>query len=168
MRSVNKVILVGNIGGDLNFYSTKPGTIVASASLATTETYKNINKIGTDGKPEIVSKTEWHRLIFFSKLAEVAGSILKKGSKVYIEGSLKTRTWIDKENKTRQSTEIIVLNIIALDHRKTEDSSKSENFIYSKQENYKNPQDTLKTQVSSDTYQAREQDFTFEEEDIPF
>ncbi|MEQ1883131.1 MAG: single-stranded DNA-binding protein, partial [Burkholderiales bacterium] len=89
MASVNKVILVGNLGKDPEVRYLPSGDAVANISIATTETWK-------DKAGEKQEKTEWHRVSMFSKLAEIAGEYLKKGSQVYIEGRLETRKWTDK------------------------------------------------------------------------
>lgn len=109
-RSVNKVILVGNLGRDPELRYTPNGTPVANFSIATSERFK-----GQDG--EWKDQTEWHNIVCWRRLAEVAGEYLKKGSKVYIEGKLKTRNWDDKDGKKNYRTEIFVDNMIMLDSR---------------------------------------------------
>ena len=99
MASVNKVILIGNVGRDPEVRYTKAGDAVANLDLATTDTWKDKN----GDKQE---KTEWHRVSFFGRQAEVAGEYLKKGSQVYVEGSLTTRKWTDKDGNERYTTEI--------------------------------------------------------------
>ena len=99
MASVNKVILIGNLGKDPEVRYLPSGDAVANISIATTETWK-------DKAGEKQEKTEWHRVSMFSKLAEIAGEYLKKGSQVYIEGRLETRKWTDKEGHERYTTEI--------------------------------------------------------------
>jgi single-strand DNA-binding protein len=100
MASVNKVILVGNLGRDPETRYTTGGDPITNVSIATTDTWKDKNG-------EKQEKTEWHRVAFFGKLAEIAGEYLKKGSQVYIEGQLRTRKYQDKETgKDRYSTEI--------------------------------------------------------------
>jgi len=99
MASVNKVILIGNLGKDPEVRYLPSGDAVANISIATTETWK-------DKGGEKQEKTEWHRVSMFSKLAEIAGEYLKKGSQVYIEGRLETRKWTDKEGHERYTTEI--------------------------------------------------------------
>ena len=100
MASVNKVILVGNLGRDPEVRYLPDGGAVTNVSVATTDKWK-------DKSGEAQERTEWHRIAFFGKLAEIAGEYLKKGSQVYIEGSLRTRKWQDKEGKERYTTEII-------------------------------------------------------------
>ena len=107
MAGVNKVILVGNLGKDPQVNYLDNGIAVANFSLATTESYKN--KEG-----EKVSQTEWHNIVLWRGLAEVAEKYLKKGSSVYIEGKIKTRKWEDKEGVTRYSTEVLADNMTML------------------------------------------------------
>jgi single-strand DNA-binding protein len=99
MASVNKVILVGNLGRDPEVRYLPSGDAVANVTLATTETWK-------DKSGEKQEQTEWHRVAMFGKTAEIAGEYLKKGSQVYIEGRLQTRKWTDKEGQERTTTEI--------------------------------------------------------------
>ncbi len=101
-RGVNKVILIGNLGQDPEVKYMPSGDAVANVSLATTESWKD-KQTG-----EQVEKTEWHRLVFFKRLAEIAGEYLRKGSQVYIEGNLQTRKWQDKSGNDRYTTEIRV------------------------------------------------------------
>ena len=94
-RGVNKVILVGNLGKDPEVRYSPNGSAVANCTLATTESWKD----KTSGEKQ--EKTEWHRVVFFGRLAEIAGEYLKKGSQIYVEGRLQTRKWQDKEGKDR-------------------------------------------------------------------
>ena len=100
MASVNKVILVGNLGRDPEVRYMPSGDAVANIAIATSSKYKN--KAGAQ-----VEETEWHRVSFFGKLAEIAGQYLKKGSSVYIEGKLKTRKYTDKDGVEKYATDII-------------------------------------------------------------
>ena len=106
--SVNKVILIGNLGKDPEVRHLENGAAVANFSIATSENYKD-RKTG-----EKVSQTEWHNIVAWRGLAEIAEKYLKKGAKVYIEGKLKTRTWQDKEGNNRYSTEVITDNLTML------------------------------------------------------
>jgi len=99
MASVNKVILVGNLGRDPDMRYLPSGSAVASLAIATTDKYK-------DKTGQMVESTEWHRVSFFDRIAEVCGQYLKKGSQVYIEGSLKTRKYTDKDGVEKYATEI--------------------------------------------------------------
>lgn len=100
MASVNKVILIGNLGKDPETRYMPNGDAVTNITLATTETWKDKNG-------EKQEKTEWHRVTFYRKLAEIAGEYLKKGRPVYVEGRLETRKWTDKAGAERYTTEII-------------------------------------------------------------
>ncbi len=101
MASVNKVIIVGNLGRDPETRYMPNGDAVTNIAVATTESWKDKN---TGEKKEL---TEWHRITFYRKLAEIAGQYLKKGSSVYVEGKLQTRKWTDKDGVERYTTEII-------------------------------------------------------------
>jgi single-strand DNA-binding protein len=101
--SVNKVILVGNLGRDPEIRSTQDGTKIANLSVATSETWRDRNS------GERKERTEWHRVVIFNdKLSEVAEKYLRKGSKIYVEGQLQTRKWTDKEGQERYSTEVVL------------------------------------------------------------
>jgi single-strand DNA-binding protein len=100
MASVNKVIIVGNLGADPETRYTPGGDAVTNIRIATTDKWKD------KASGEMKEQTEWHRVSFWGRLAEVAGEYLKKGSQVYIEGSLRTRKWQDKDGQDRYSTEI--------------------------------------------------------------
>src|SRR5471030_1586420 len=100
MASVNKVILIGNLGRDPETRYMPDGGAVTNISVATTDVWK-------DKQGEKQEKTEWHRVAYFGKLAEIAGEYLKKGSQVYVEGRLQTRKWQDKEGVDKYSTEIV-------------------------------------------------------------
>jgi single-strand DNA-binding protein len=100
MASVNKVILIGNLGRDPETRYMPDGGAVTNVSIATTDVWK-------DKQGEKQERTEWHRVAFFGKLAEIAGEYLKKGSQVYVEGRLQTRKWQDKEGQDKYTTEIV-------------------------------------------------------------
>lgn len=100
MASVNKVILIGNCGKDPETRYSASGEAVTNITLATTDSWK-------DKSGEKKETTEWHRVVFFRKLAEIAGQYLKKGSQVYIEGSIRTRKWKDQSGQDRYTTEIV-------------------------------------------------------------
>jgi single-strand DNA-binding protein len=100
-RGVNKAILIGNLGNDPDIRYTASGAAVANISLATAESWKDKE---TGEKQE---RTEWHRVVFFGRLAEIVGEYLHKGSQIYVEGRLQTRKWQDKEGKDRYTTEIV-------------------------------------------------------------
>ena len=100
MASVNKVIIVGNLGADPETRYTPGGDAITNIRVATTDRWKD------KASGEMKEATEWHRIAFFGRLAEIAGEYLKKGSQVYVEGSLRTRKWQDKDGQDRYSTEI--------------------------------------------------------------
>ena len=126
---INKVILVGNLGKDPDMRYTAGGDAVANLSIATSESW-NDNQTG-----EKKEKTEWHRVVFFRRIAEVCGEYLKKGSSVYIEGSLRTRDWEDDQGNKRYTTEIIGREMQMLGGRRSED-----NMDQSPQMNISSPQ----------------------------
>ena len=101
MASVNKVILIGNLGRDPEVRYTPNGDSITNINIATTDSWKDK---ATGEKKEA---TEWHRVVFFGRLAEIAGQYLKKGRQVYVEGALRTRKWQDKEGQERYTTEIV-------------------------------------------------------------
>lgn len=110
-RGVNKAILIGHLGQDPEVRYSANGTAIANCSLATTESWKDKQ---TGDK---VEKTEWHRVVFFARLAEIVGEYLKKGSQVYVEGRLQTRKWQDKEGHDRYTTEIVANDMQMLGSR---------------------------------------------------
>ncbi|MBT5388014.1 MAG: single-stranded DNA-binding protein [Porticoccaceae bacterium] len=110
-RGVNKVIIVGNCGQDPETRFLPSGGAVTNLSLATSETWKDKN---TGQQQE---RTEWHRVVFFNRLAEIAGEYVKKGSKLYIEGSLRTRKWQAQDGQDRYTTEIVGSEMQMLDSR---------------------------------------------------
>lgn len=111
MKSVNKVILIGNLGKDPEVKYTPSGTPVAKLTLATNYRYKDKNEQWQD-------QTEWHNVVLWQRLAEIAGEYLKKGSKVYIEGRLQTRSWDDKNtNQKRYMTEVVGNDLVLLGGR---------------------------------------------------
>ena len=109
-RGVNKVILIGNLGSDPEVKYTPNGAPVANFSLATSESWND-----KDGQRQ--ERTEWHRLVLWSKLAEIAGQYLKKGAKIYVEGRLQTRSWDDQSGQKRYMTEVVVNDMQMLDSR---------------------------------------------------
>lgn len=121
--SINKVILVGNLGADPEVRHTEGGQVIANVRLATNRVYKN-----RDG--ERVEETEWHRIVFFGKLAEIVEQYLKKGATIYAEGRLRTRQWTDKDGNEKYTTEIVGENMTMLGSRGTGSNgaqSKTEN-----------------------------------------
>lgn len=119
MRGVNHVFLIGNLGKDPEIQYIEGNIPVAKFPLATTETYK-------DKKGNTVPQTEWHNIVLWRGLAELAAKYLHKGSLVHIEGSLRTRSWEDKDKNKRFMTEIIASNLVMLDKRSGEYRSEHE------------------------------------------
>lgn len=107
-RGINKVILVGNLGQEPELRYTGSGTAVCNMRLATNESYKD-----RDGN--LVEKTEWHNIVAWARLAEICGEYLQKGSQVYFEGSLQTRSWEDRDGNTKYTTEVKVREMMMLD-----------------------------------------------------
>ncbi|AKS42387.1 single-stranded DNA-binding protein [Wenzhouxiangella marina] len=110
-KGINKVILIGNLGADPETRHTAGGSAVTNLSLATSESWRDRQS------GEMRENTEWHRVVLFSKLAEIAGEYLRKGSKVYIEGRLQTRKWQDRDGNDRWTTEIVANEMQMLDSR---------------------------------------------------
>ena len=110
-RGINKVILIGNLGGDPEVRYTPNGSAVANVTLATSESWRDKQS------GELQDRTEWHRVVFFGRLAEIVGEYLRKGSKIYVEGSLRTRKWQDKAGTDRYTTEIIGHEMHMLDSK---------------------------------------------------
>jgi single-strand DNA-binding protein len=110
-RGVNKVILIGNLGADPETRFLPSGGAVTNVNLATTDVWRDRQS------GEQQERTEWHRVVFFNKLAEIAGEYLKKGSKVYVEGRLQTRKWQGQDGQDRYTTEIVANEMQMLDSR---------------------------------------------------
>ena len=110
-RGINKVIIVGNLGNDPEHRILPSGGAVTNLSIATSESWKDKQT----GQPQ--ERTEWHRVVFFNRLAEIAAEYLRKGSKVYVEGALRTRKWKDQSGQDRYSTEIVASEMQMLDSR---------------------------------------------------
>ena len=111
MASVNKVILIGNLGRDPEVRYTPNGSAICNVSIATTRSWKNKDS------GERQEETEWHRVVFYDRLAEIAGEYLKKGRSVYVEGRLKTRKWTDKDGAEKYTTEVIATDMTLLGSR---------------------------------------------------
>ena len=141
---INKVIIVGNLGQDPEIKYTAGGAAVTTLSIATSDSWKDKDS-GMDQE-----RTEWHRVVLWRRLAEIAGEYLKKGSKVYIEGQLQTRKW-EQEGQTRYTTEIIARDMQFLDSRGSSNASS-----------------TQKNSEMNDQSEADVPDSAIEDEDIPF
>jgi len=119
-RGINKVILIGNLGAVPDIRFTQAGGAVANLRLATSESWRDKNT------GETQERTEWHRIVLFGRLGEIARDYLKKGSKVYVEGRLQTRKWQDQNGQDRYTTEIICNELQMLDGR--QDSTSTDQF----------------------------------------
>ena len=164
-RGVNKVILIGNLGADPETRFMPSGGAVTNVRLATSETWKDKQS------GQMQERTEWHRVVFFNKLGEIAGEYLKKGSKVYIEGSIRTRKWQGQDGQDRYTTEIVANEMQMLDSRGSGqgDSNMGGGGAYGGQ----SPQSSAPAQGSSAPAQnapqtAPAQDFNDFDDDIPF
>ena len=115
-KGVNKVIIIGNLGQDPETSSLPSGGAVTNVSIATSDQWKDKQT----GQPQ--ERTEWHRVVFFNRLAEIVADYLRKGSKVYVEGSLRTRKWQDKTGTDRYTTEIVANEMQMLDSRGSQDA----------------------------------------------
>ena len=113
--SVNKVILLGNLGGDPEVRHMTNGDAVTSFSLATTESWRD--RVSQDKKEQ----TEWHRVVVYGKLAEIIGKYSRKGSHMYVEGRLRTRKWTDQQQNTRFTTEVVASEVHILSNRNSQD-----------------------------------------------
>jgi len=142
-RGINKVIIVGNLGADPDSRAMPSGNAVTNISVATSESW---NDRETGEKQE---KTEWHRVVFFNRLAEIAAQYLKKGSQVYVEGKIQTRKWEDKEGNERWTTEIVANQMQMLGDRMSNDMSN---------DNASRPQSSSDNDFSTDEF----------DDDIPF
>jgi len=114
-RDLNKVILIGNIGRDPDLRQTDNGSAITTFSLATNTTW--VNREGTRNE-----RTEWHNIVAWNRLAEICHQIIRKGDQVYIEGRLRTRTWIDESEERHHKTEVIAEQMIKLSRRSAEDA----------------------------------------------
>lgn len=156
-RGINKVILIGNLGNDPETKAMPNGDMVTNLSVATDESYKDKNT------GQIVPKTEWHRIVMFRRLAEIAGQYLKKGSKVYLEGKLQTRKWQDQNGQDRYSTEVVANEMQMLDSR----GDGQQDYRGHSGSNQQNPT----TQPQTGTYDAQHAPQTVSTDDlgdIPF
>ena len=155
-RGINKVILVGNVGVDPDVRYLPNGNAVTTLSVATSETWKDKQ---TGEKQE---RTEWHRVVCFNRLGEIAGEYVRKGSKLYVEGSLRTRKWQDQQGQDRYTTEIIAGDIQMLD-------SKGQGGSYSNEGQQSAPPQHQSSAAKPQETQAATQDaFQELDDDIPF
>ena len=162
-RGINKVILIGNLGQDPELRYTGSGTAVCNLRLATNESYK-------DSNGDLVEKTEWHSIVAWSRLAEICGEYLKKGSQVYFEGSLQTRQWEDREGNTRYTTEVKAREMMMLSGRGDGGYDSSNEYDQRPQQSQQpsggRPQQQRQQQPQQ---QQQQDDYTFEpDDDLPF
>ena len=157
--SLNKVTLIGNLGKDPEVRHLESGASVANFSMATTETYKNRNG-------EKVSQTEWHNIVLWRGLAEISEKYLKKGDKIYIEGRIRTRSWQDKDDNTRYSTEIVGDNMIMLGGNNNEKTYSSTNT--SSIQELKTESSEAKESSEINKSSLSDSDLTSENDDLPF
>jgi single-strand DNA-binding protein len=129
-KGVNKVILIGNLGNDPEIRYMPNGNAVANISLATNDAWKD-KQTG-----ELQERTEWHRVCLFDKLAQIVADYLKKGSKVYIEGSIRTRKWQDQAGNDRYTTEIIANSMQMLDSKGENGKPRSDGILSSNKDNF--------------------------------
>ena len=148
-RGVNKVILIGNLGNDPDVRYTGGGSAVTRISVATSESWRDKES------GEQQERTEWHRVVSFGRLAEIMSEYLKKGSKVYIEGSLRTNKWQDKEGNDRYTTEIIANEMQMLDSRGSAG-------------NYTPPEEPARQPAAAAAGGSAPADTEFVDDDIPF
>ncbi|PIZ03542.1 MAG: single-stranded DNA-binding protein [Gammaproteobacteria bacterium CG_4_10_14_0_8_um_filter_38_16] len=148
-RGINKVILIGNLGSDPEVRYTPSNSAVVTVNIATSSGWKDKQS------GEMQERTEWHRVVFFNRLAEIVSEYLRKGSKVYVEGSLRTRKWTDKNNVEKYTTEIIANEMQMLDGRGAGQSTSSDHH-----ETTAGP-----TQSPATAAQGSNNDF---DDDIPF
>jgi len=158
-RGVNKVILIGNLGKDPETRFMPSGGAVTNITLATSESWKDKQS------GQMQERTEWHRVVFFNKLAEIAGEYLKKGSKVYIEGSLRTRKWQGQDGQDRYTTEIVADQMQMLDSRGDGGSMGGGNYERADQGGYGNTPSQGGSQGGYSNAPAPAADF---DDDIPF
>lgn len=152
-RGVNKVILIGNLGSDPEVRYTPSGSAVANVNLATSETWRD-KQTG-----ELQDRTEWHRVVFFNRLAEIVGEYLRKGSKIYIEGTLRTRKWTDKNGIDRYTTEIIANEMHILDSRSGGSQDRSMGDEIGDQ--FGDSSETVKVQATAPLHEEFDDDIPF-------
>ena len=134
-NGLNKVLIIGNLGADPEIKYTQAGSPVANLSVATSERWKDKNT------GEQKEQVEWHRVVIFGRLAEIAEQYLKKGSKIFVEGKLQTRDWEDSEGKKRYTTEVIAREMTMLDSKGDSMESSSSASSSSKPDNDKTEED---------------------------
>ncbi|WP_133136803.1 single-stranded DNA-binding protein [Legionella rowbothamii] len=159
-RGINKVILIGNVGVDPDVRYLPNGNAVTTLSIATSETWKDKN---TGDKQD---RTEWHRVVCFNRLGEIAGEYVRKGSKLYIEGSLRTRKWQDQQGQDRYTTEIIANDIQMLDSKGG--SAGGYDDMPQTQQYAPAPQSSSNRQAAPQSNQVPHDAFDQFDDDVPF
>ncbi|MBT8048963.1 MAG: single-stranded DNA-binding protein [Xanthomonadales bacterium] len=154
-RGINKVILVGNLGADPETRYTASGAAITNINIATSESWRD-KQTG-----ETQERTEWHRVVFFSRLAEIAGEYLRKGSQVYVEGSLRTRKWQGQDGQDRYTTEIVANEMQMLGSRGGEAGQRPAGG------GFRDKQQAQKSESQAKPEPAAAED-NFAEDDIPF
>ena len=154
--SVNKVILIGNLGKDPEVRHLESGVGVANFSIATSETYKDRNS------GERVSQTEWHNVVLWRGLADIAEKYLKKGDKIYIEGKLRTRSWQDQQGNNRYTTEVIADNMTMLG--KVSEKTTNDSMVSSTNQNKEATISANNSEKLSEEFSSPED----ENDDLPF
>lgn len=155
MSSVNKVVLIGNLGRDPELRYMPNGAAMCNLSIATTRSWKSKES------GERVDETEWHRVVFYDRLAEVAGQYLKKGRSVYVEGRLKTRKWTDKDRVDKYTTEVIATDMQMLGSREEGASTSSQS------PHRGTPSDRDRTPALTDE-RTQQEPIALDDDDIPF
>ena len=164
-RGINKVILVGNLGADPETRYTASGSAITNVRIATSESWRD-KQTG-----ENQERTEWHRVVFFNRLAEIAGEYLRKGSQVYVEGSLRTRKWQDQGGQDRYSTEIVANEMQMLGGRGGEMGARPQSGGFRNappQQQAQQQQPTGGQQAAQPQEQAPPVEDNFTDDDIPF
>lgn len=151
-RGINKVILVGNLGREPETRFTPDGLAVTNLAIATSEGWKDKNT------GQMQERTEWHRVVLYARLAEVASEYLKKGSKVYIEGKLRTNKWQDKSGNDRYTTEIIASEMQMLDSRGAGAGGNNGGYAPAQSNNQSSPSQQQQPSMANDDF----------DDDIPF
>ena len=161
-RGINKVILIGNVGVDPDVRYMPNGNAVTTLSLATSETWKDKQ---TGDKQE---RTEWHRVVCFNRLGEIAGEYVRKGSKLYVEGSLRTRKWQDPQGQDRYTTEIVASDIQMLDSKGGPSQTYNDAPAAQQQQQQQEGSSTHKPKAAAAPQAAAQDAFDELDDDIPF
>lgn len=163
-RGINKVILVGNVGVDPDVRYLPNGNAVTTLSIATSESWKD----KTTGEKQ--DRTEWHRVVCFNRLGEIAGEYVRKGSKLYVEGSLRTRKWQDQQGQDRYTTEIVASDIQMLDSKGNSNNSGYDDMSQAYQQQSAPTQSQYQPSANRQQQpsQAAQDAFDHLDDDIPF